>query len=172
METTHIRTKAYEALNKIVSDEYISKNMERGIFNFAIWKSKKRSQPCSWENANFKGMYLNKVKQILVNISSESYTQNSKTTLNKILKKEIFPHEIAFMSCYEMSPEHWEKVLAEKKKRDEMQSEIDFGQATKQFRCGKCGGNKTTYYTMQTRSADESETIFITCLNCGARWRR
>ena len=50
--------------------------------------------------------------------------------------------------------------------------EIDFGQATNQFRCMKCKGNKTTYYTMQTRSADEGETIFITCLNCGKRWRK
>ena len=53
-----------------------------------------------------------------------------------------------------------------------MMCEIDFGQATNQFRCMKCKGNKTTYYTMQTRSADEGETIFITCLNCGKRWRK
>ena len=76
------------------------------------------------------------------------------------------------MTCYEIFPEHWENIIAEKKKKDAMMCEIDVGQATNQFRCGKCGGNKTTYYTMQTRSADEGETIFITCLTCGKRWRK
>ena len=169
MET---RETAYKALNNVVNNDYIARNLERGIYNYTIWKSKNRGQARVWENKNFLNVYLNKTKQILTNISSDSYTENSKTTLNKLLRKEILPHEVAFMTCYEISPEHWEKILSEKKKRDEMQSEIDVGQATKQFRCGKCGGNKTTYYTMQTRSADESETIFITCLNCGRRWRR
>jgi len=40
-----------------------------------------------------------------------------------------------------------------------------------QFRCRKCGGNKTTNYQMQTRSADEPMTVFICCLKCGHRWR-
>ena len=39
------------------------------------------------------------------------------------------------------------------------------------FTCGKCGTQKTKYYTKQTRSADEPETIFITCEN-GHRWRQ
>ncbi len=39
------------------------------------------------------------------------------------------------------------------------------------FRCSKCGGEKTTHYQMQTRSADEPMTVFITCLKCGKRWR-
>ena len=40
-----------------------------------------------------------------------------------------------------------------------------------QFRCRKCNGNKTTNYQMQTRSADEPMTVFITCLKCGHKWR-
>lgn len=30
---------------------------------------------------------------------------------------------------------------------------------------------KTTYYQMQTRSADEPMTTFVTCVNCGNRWK-
>ena len=37
--------------------------------------------------------------------------------------------------------------------------------------CGKCKKNKVTYYEQQTRSADESCTIFYQCLNCGHRWK-
>ena len=42
---------------------------------------------------------------------------------------------------------------------------------TDQFLCTKCKERKTTFYTMQIRSADEAETSFITCLNCGYSWR-
>ena len=39
------------------------------------------------------------------------------------------------------------------------------------FRCKKCKNNKCTYYQLQTRSADEPMTTFVTCINCGNRWR-
>jgi DNA-directed RNA polymerase subunit M/transcription elongation factor TFIIS len=32
---------------------------------------------------------------------------------------------------------------------------------TDQFRCGKCGKRKATYYQMQTRSADEPMTVSL-----------
>lgn len=37
------------------------------------------------------------------------------------------------------------------------------------YQCRACRGWKTTYYQMQTRSADEPMTIFVTCLQCGKR---
>jgi DNA-directed RNA polymerase subunit M/transcription elongation factor TFIIS len=39
------------------------------------------------------------------------------------------------------------------------------------FKCGKCKSVKTTYYQMQTRSADEPMTTYVTCKNCGNRWK-
>ena len=42
---------------------------------------------------------------------------------------------------------------------------------TDQFQCGKCRQRKCTYYQMQTRSADEPMTTFVTCINCNNRWK-
>ena len=44
---------------------------------------------------------------------------------------------------------------------------------TDMFTCKKCNGRKCSYYQMQTRTADEPMTIFISCLvdGCGNRWR-
>lgn len=39
------------------------------------------------------------------------------------------------------------------------------------FKCGKCKSMKTTYYQMQTRSADEPMTTFVNCMNCNNRWK-
>jgi len=42
---------------------------------------------------------------------------------------------------------------------------------TDMFKCNKCGKRETTYYQLQTRSADEPMTTFHTCCRCGNRWK-
>ena len=42
---------------------------------------------------------------------------------------------------------------------------------TSEFTCGRCKRNKTTYYQLQTRSADEPMTTFVTCLHCNNKWK-
>ena len=37
--------------------------------------------------------------------------------------------------------------------------------------CGKCGSNKTISYTKQTRSGDESTSVFGLCYNCNNKWK-
>lgn len=39
------------------------------------------------------------------------------------------------------------------------------------FRCARCNQRRVTYFQMQTRSADDPMTTFITCTNCGNRWK-
>lgn len=39
------------------------------------------------------------------------------------------------------------------------------------FPCPRCKSKRTTFYELQTRSADEPMTIFKSCFNCGFRWR-
>lgn len=166
-----LRKSSINILSEILNDEYITRNLERGIFNYTIWRSKKRHQPCIWDNKLFADTYRNKLKQVCANLIPNSYVGN--VSLIKRLKNgEFKPHEIAFANPCVLYPERWEKIIEEKKKRDAAVSEIDSSIATEQFKCAKCGGNKTTYYTMQTRSSDESETIFITCLGCGRKWRK
>ncbi len=37
--------------------------------------------------------------------------------------------------------------------------------------CNKCGNKKAYFWTLQTRSSDESETRFFECTKCRHRWR-
>mmetsp|Transcript_11207 Transcript_11207/g.20295 ORF Transcript_11207/g.20295 Transcript_11207/m.20295 type:complete len:310 (-) Transcript_11207:820-1749(-) len=39
------------------------------------------------------------------------------------------------------------------------------------FQCSKCKQRKCSYFQLQTRSADEPMTTFVTCVNCGNKWR-
>ncbi|EFA81092.1 hypothetical protein PPL_05928 [Heterostelium album PN500] len=38
------------------------------------------------------------------------------------------------------------------------------------FTCPKCGKRKCTYFQLQTRSADDPLTTFVTCVTCNNRW--
>ncbi|KAJ1736436.1 AAA+-type ATPase [Coemansia sp. Benny D160-2] len=42
---------------------------------------------------------------------------------------------------------------------------------TNQFKCSRCGKRRCSFYQMQTRSADEPMTTFVTCLACDHRWK-
>ncbi|OKY78580.1 MAG: DNA-directed RNA polymerase subunit M/Transcription elongation factor TFIIS [Candidatus Methanohalarchaeum thermophilum] len=42
---------------------------------------------------------------------------------------------------------------------------------TAEVKCPECGHNKAGWWMRQLRSADESETRFYRCLECGHTWR-
>ena len=56
-------------------------------------------------------------------------------------------------------------------KRDKSKCEVNLEAATDEFTCFKCKKSRCTYYQLQTRSADEPMTTFVTCINCGNRWK-
>lgn len=37
--------------------------------------------------------------------------------------------------------------------------------------CGRCHKKRCYFYQLQTRGGDEGYTNFVTCINCGNRWR-
>jgi transcription elongation factor S-II len=74
------------------------------------------------------------------------------------------------MTHHEMDPKRWEKLISEKAKRDEKKYERT-QKVSSEFTCRKCKSKDCSYYQMQTRSADEPMTTFVTCENCGNRWK-
>jgi DNA-directed RNA polymerase subunit M len=42
---------------------------------------------------------------------------------------------------------------------------------TTKIRCPECGHDRASFQMQQIRSADESETRFFTCTECGYKWR-
>jgi transcription elongation factor S-II len=157
-------------LNKIIKKKNISLNLEKGVYNYTIHASKEKKIVRSWSNSAFIMIYLDKLKSIMLNLNSKSSVKN--TTLLKCLKKGDFkPHELAFMSHQELFPEKWKYLIDAKIKRDKKEGEVDLSAASDEFFCFKCKKRKCSYYQMQTRSADEPMTTFVTCLLCGNNWR-
>jgi DNA-directed RNA polymerase subunit M/transcription elongation factor TFIIS len=89
------------------------------------------------------GTRVEEIDGRLLEVMDEYYTPLEKVTLmDKLLQRE-------------------QKILEGNKSR-----------ATDQFKCRRCGKRECTYYELQTRSADEPMTCFISCLNCGKEWRQ
>jgi transcription elongation factor S-II len=157
-------------LNTIIENEKKCINIEKGIYNYAIKEATQRKIVKKWDNKYFVMLYTNKFRSLWMNIWSDSNVFN-KDFLEQIKKGIIESKKIAFMTHHEMTPEKWKKLIEDKIERDKNKYEVDKRGATDEFKCRKCGERQCTYYQLQTRSADEPMTTFVSCLNCGNNWK-
>jgi len=142
--------------------------MEKSIFNTTIKDARTRLTERSWNNPEFKRLYKKNYNIIIGNIS---YNKNADFVLNKIKYGLWEPQNILSMKPQILYPDIWEELLLKNAKKMSMLGIQQNQQGTDIFRCGKCRKNNCTYFQMQTRSADEPMTTFVTCLECGKRWK-
>ena len=154
----------------LMFDEQHAKDAEIGVFNWSIDYADKHKVMRSWSDKRFVQIYKNKARSVLANLNPDSYIHNTRL-LKRLQEGEFKPHDVAFMAPEHLYPEQWNEIMDMRLKKEE--NMMDGKQVTKTdlFKCGRCKKNECTYYELQTRSADEPTTIFITCLNCGNRWR-
>ena len=164
------RSKIGENLNKIIKNKKKAINIEKSIFNYCIQEAKNKKIVRKWDNRFFVQLYIDKFRSINNNINPKFKTYN-KILLKNIKKGKIKSSVIGNMTHQEMNAKIWKKLIQAKIKRDKNFDKIDMSAATDEFKCYKCKQNVCTYYQMQTRSADEPMTTFITCLKCGNRWK-
>ena len=90
-----LRINSRNILAEIINDNSITINLERGIYNYTIWRSKARHQPCMWDSEYFTSTYKNKLKQVCANLIPNCYVGN-KSLINRLKDGEFEPHEVAF----------------------------------------------------------------------------
>lgn len=161
--TTFI-TKCAEFLN-IAQDNVIVLNIEKGVFNNAIELTKKNNSELKWSNPEFVKYYAQNARRLLANMS---YTTNAEVLISKIKNGYINPYTLVKLTREELNPDMWaflktknmEKIIVKQETADDGM-----------FKCNKCKSMKTVYYQMQTRSADEPMTTYVTCTNCNTKWK-
>ena len=147
-----------------------AQNVECGIYNAVLTKAMERNIVRRWTNPRFVELYKQRILAVYTNLDPASYVQNTQL-MPRLVAGELQPHILAFLTPSELFPEKWTEILQEKEKRDRLRYERDQTGYTTQFKCGKCKKRKCTYVEVQTRSADEPMTVFISCINCGNNWR-
>lgn len=110
-----------------------------------------------------------KYRSIMFNIRDEKNPDLRK----RVLLGEVTPERLVTMSPEEMASDERQRQIENIKEKAlfECQRGGEATATTDQFKCSRCGQRKCTYYQMQTRSADEPMTTYVTCVNCSKRWK-
>jgi transcription elongation factor S-II len=151
-------------LKVVLEEDNLAINLEKGIYNYSIKEANSKKIVKKWENPHFSQLYLDRLRSIYINIKN-------KDLLEQIKSGEITPQTLAFMTHQEMNPQQWHSLIEKKMKRDASKFNTNIQASTDMFTCKKCRSKRCTYYELQTRSADEPATIFVTCLDCGKHWK-
>lgn len=166
-----------------------SRNCERSVYNWAVQGTRDIQDEPSWENRLFRGRYKQKafglmkelergpevVVELKVNGDSVTLDVNIVPQLVKRLqRKELDSKNLARYSADVLWPDGPYAKKAFDLKSKELAKEkakMKEEEYTGMFTCGRCKSKRTTFYLLQTRSADEPMTAFITCMSCGNRWK-
>jgi transcription elongation factor S-II len=158
------RKNIVDKLDLLIKNKKISENLEKGILNYSLKVAEEKNLIKKWNNDYFVVIYIQKLKAIINNLSN-------KKLYERLLNKELKAHELAFMTHQDMRPDLWDELIELKKIKDENKFSPKIEASTDDFTCSKCKSKKCTFYQLQTRSADEPMTTFVTCINCGNRWK-
>jgi len=146
-------------------------DLERGVYNATLEDAKKHMIPLTWDHDVFRWIYKMIAKRVITNFHPDSYIGN-KTLLERWKEGEFTLESIGRWTSYELNPANWKELKDQQFRRDKRILEGNLAMATDRFRCSQCKKKMCSYYELQTRSADEPMTIFISCLNCGKHWKQ
>ena len=166
-----LRDKAIETFGELLGDT-LARELEDSMLHVVADLALKENIDADWSNRVFWNMYRSKAVSLYENLKgTDSYVQNNEQWLSKLKNGEVTPKHFAELSPVDLCPARWkeaiEKIIeSEKKLYAKDQNAAIF------MWCSNCKKkSKCDYYQMQTRSADEPMTTFVTCLECDRRWK-
>lgn len=151
-------------LQALLESEKKAINLEKGIYNYALKEANNRKVVKKWDNPYYVQIYLDRMRTIYLNLGKPAL-------LTSVKEGTVTVKTLAFMTHQEMQPEKWDALIQAKIKKDKSKYDTQQEAMTDTFKCRKCHSNKCSYYQMQTRSADEPMTTFVTCIECANRWK-
>ncbi len=160
----NVRSKLQQKYGGIMNPSIMA-NVEIGVYNYAIKEATNLKVIKKWDIPSFSTLYMDRLRTIYNNLKNPEL-------LALLASEELSPKTLAFMTHQEMNPERWAKMIEAKIKRDSNKFNTKVEAMTEMFTCKKCKSKRCTYYELQTRSADEPSTIFISCLDCGKHWKQ
>ncbi len=152
VDNEDIRDKTYSLIDKVIAKKLskeICSRIEEGIEKYS-----------KNENGDFSVMFYTILTiKILENLKNPY-------VFNCIKNGTWQPEDLAILDKDTLNPEKWQNIQdirLPKNIKKEMKKGVN--------KCKRCGSWYTNYTTAQTRSADESSTVFCRCLECEFRWK-
>jgi hypothetical protein len=140
-------------------------DLENAILDRCIRECIKCGVDVTWTNPGFWNHYRGRCIQFYENM------RLTPEWVAKLNSGEIAPQDFAELSAVDLCPKRWKaRIEAQIEKDKHLYSNT--GAASIYFYCSGCKKkSKCDYYQLQTRSADEPMTTFVTCLECDKRWK-
>lgn len=175
------RTVETDNVKTDVTDETVRNNCFKLLYNALASDSELETEALRKRALDIEAVCLETVGK---GGTSKEYKQKMRSLYlnlkgnNVGLRHDAAAGDISARRLCAMSPE--EMASEEKKRADERLQQMNIFNSlaatqtqasTDMFQCGKCKKRKCTYYQMQTRSADEPMTTFVTCVECGNKWK-
>ena len=138
----------------------IGEMIEGGLFEFTLLKM---SEDANSTMEFLDIIYRDKLRDLISNLNPDFPRVENKTLLPSVLDGKIDPYYLAFMRPEQLHPQRWLPEITKRKTIEEYGSNM---KVTDLYTCYKCKNKKCITTQLQTRSADEPMTIFVTCLVC------
>jgi len=150
-----------------------ARNCERSVYNWAVQETRGVQDDPSWENRLFRARYKQKAFGLLKElergpeVSTEIQVVGDKVSLDvrvvpqlvkRLQRKELDAKNLARYSADVLWPDGPYAKKAFDLKSKELAKEkakMKEEEYTGMFTCGRCKSKRTTFYLLQTRSADE-----------------
>ena len=165
-----IRDKVIENYKEVLEDDELAIQLEESILHVVCEQAIKENIDVDWNNRVFWNMYRSRAISFYEYCRRSTSSDDGKWMLN-LKQREITTREFAEMNAVDLCPSRWkdavERIIeSEKKLYSKNESAAIF------MWCSACKKKtKCDYYQMQTRSADEPMTTFVTCLECDRKWK-
>ena len=143
-------------LRTIVRDTFGNNDVETAILQRCVREAEQWLIDIDWDNPVFLGMYRNRAVELY------PLRRNLET---------MDPVEFAEMSPVQQCPTRWAELIQKTTEKDKALYSKEVTASIVLY-CSRCKRKtKCDYYQMQTRSADEPMTTFVTCLECDKKWK-
>ena len=143
-------------LRDIVRKNFGSEEIENAILNRCIRDAQKWIVDIDWESPAFLEMYRSRAVSLYPH-------RHMVETMGVV--------EFVNSTPVDHSPSRWKPILMAAMEKDKAKYDRK-ATANIEIFCRSCKKKtKCSYYLMQTRSADEPMTMFVTCLECDSKWK-
>jgi len=163
---TAYRKKILSKFEKLLNDKSeLSKNCEESLANYVLESISDPNDP------KYKQIYLAKGINLCRNLDLDGSLENDYLQ-PRVISGEITPKQLVRLNDQEMYPPKW-KAISDQQLQDISRQDEENNNVVSNglYTCGKCKENKCSYYQLQTRSCDEPTTTYVTCVNCGNKWK-
>ena len=163
-----VRGKVVARFEHALDDPTLARHLEICLWNWTISTCLRDRIPRYWENKHFRFRYTTRAQSLAFNLRHPK----NPTLGDRVRSRELSVKKFARMLPHEMFPALYEPIYERLATRELRKMAVSYDDAPDGvYTCRACKSKKTQYTCLQTRSADEPMSIYVSCLKCGKRWK-